>query len=111
MAGLPEVRDGLLVEPGIETLPRDNVGPFARKDGETQRFGLKARPRRLVAARAGKCHWLATLFRAYDGQVATGANQQLTVASNRSKTPELQHAASEQEDVNVGRLRIGRRPI
>jgi hypothetical protein len=57
--------------------------------------GWKARPRRLVAARAGKSHWLVTISRAYDGRSAIEAtmepsaiereNQDVKIAGKRRK--------------------------
>ena len=38
--------------------------------------GWKARPRRLVAARAGKSHWLAPVLEAYDGRSAIEATRE-----------------------------------
>jgi hypothetical protein len=55
----------------------------------------KSRPRRLVAARAGKSHWLAPVLKAYDGRSAIEAprepsaiereNQDVKIAGKRRK--------------------------
>jgi len=47
------------------------VGIWVR--GISLKVGLGARPRRLVAARAGKSHWLATALEAYGGRSTTEA--------------------------------------
>jgi len=49
------------------------------------KVGLRARPRRLVAARAGKSHWLAKVLKAYDGRSAIEATMEPS-ASERGRS-------------------------
>jgi hypothetical protein len=44
--------------------------------GISLKVGLRARPRRLVAARTGKSHFLAAIFEAYDGRSAIEATSE-----------------------------------
>ncbi len=44
--------------------------------------GWKARLRRLVAAQAGKSHWLVTVLKAYDGRSATEATMEPPVTKS-----------------------------
>jgi hypothetical protein len=47
--------------------------------------GWKTRLRRLVAARAGKSHWLAAVLKAYDGRSVTRATVEPSVGASRNQ--------------------------
>ena len=47
--------------------------------------GWKARPRRLVAARAGESHWLVTVLEAYDGRSAIEATGEPSAIVSRNR--------------------------
>jgi len=58
--------------------------------------GWKARPRRLVAAQAGKSHWLVTIFGAYDARSAieaTGKPSAIVSRNQGAKIPDERRAS------------------